>query len=880
MADIQKFGAAGLFPPSMQAGATVFGDILEKLAGPFAKLKALGIDLLSPMGLLAGAVGLLAAKFVTLRGQGLSTEQALKKIGEDVITFLGTDLPKYIDKGIDALVKYADKIIDSLMAPITSPSGQKTMGDRFGEALRKALSKVWDTLKDLGEGFWKGLNNNISKADPKAQRISGAIGLALRKAYDYLWPILKEFATDLWSGLTGKTVERIGKDGKATQSFANTMGLWLHDVGVKVWGYITNFAKEVWAGLNNQMVTEVDADGNSQVTFANSIGLWIRAVGEYVFGEIINFAKDVWKGFTGNVVMETDKDGNSKQTVGNKIGIWLGEAFDTAVEAIKTYVKDWWTKVSAIWADDTMSTEEKLKKTFGETLPMLIATTILAPGAITTIIGAFISLAGAVMGFFFGILGALMKEGIIYLAKQAGKWFLEALWPMIRSALWRVISGAWEIFLGALEAIGTFVLEIGTMLLEGIAGIFAGIAAVAALVVAIIVAAFVGFYYALKEEGDDFSDTWDRMMSGISTTASWYWDYIKAGATYAITNMGVAVNNFWEGFKHYALVGAAYITDSLATMYNFVANLFNKLAGAMTQPLVSVLGFFSDMLGKISKMATDHPTIASMLGMDADMLKNLQTASDTVKSMSSGIKLPQMDLMATNNVERAKALGPQYKDYVSMQNVESLASRQDKEWARIDAAKAARQAADAAARAAEEKKVQDAKDRAKSLESAAPKTEPKPVIYRAASEFKAPGMESSQAVSTEAMAPAMSSLQSQQLGASVAAALSSAPTAAPSPALPVTPITPLPSPLTAAQTTPAGAPVASMQSQLIAATDNPKWVAGYLELLKQQHAELLATLEKTPPAPAGKGATSTGAPSPVARPPSTNGVAGSVPATG
>jgi hypothetical protein len=251
------------------------------------------------------------------------------------------------------------------------------------------------------------------------------------------------------------------------------------------------------------------------------------------------------------------------------------------------------------------------------------------------------------------------------------------------------------------------------------------------------------------------------------------------------------------------------MVDAFSGLYNIVAGLFNKLFEAMTKPIVKVVEFIGEMIGKVAKMVADHPSIAKMMGMDADTVKGLQDAAASVKDMATNIKPLQLEMRATDSAEKVKAEGPQYKAFAAMGQVESLASRQDKEFAKIEVAKQARLAAAAAEKAAAEAKT---------------KQTPAVALPAHAGGMTMPNL-------SGGMPPPEAGMPAGDL---------------------------------AQFTTAGGKPeIAEINTQMLEAINHPAWTADYMALLQKQHAEMMGALGALA-ASSPKTGTKTALPTPVA----------------
>lgn len=201
LADIQKFGAAGIFPPDMQGPLVALGATAESLISPIAKLRAAGINVMSPFGMLALAAAGLAAKFVALKAAGKTTDEALAAIGKSILNFVQVTLPKYAGMAVKGMANF----IRSLFMPATKsslPQSQK-MAKAIGTQLVRAFYWSFQFAKEAVVSLWKGLTGQMTSADvlsgSDAQAIGAGIGIKLREAFDYAKKMVVNYLKNWWA---------------------------------------------------------------------------------------------------------------------------------------------------------------------------------------------------------------------------------------------------------------------------------------------------------------------------------------------------------------------------------------------------------------------------------------------------------------------------------------------------------------------------------------------------------------------------------------------------------------------------------------------------------------------------------------------------------
>lgn len=584
LADIQKYGAKGLFPANLQGPLAALGTAAETLIGPLAKLRSIGINLFSPFGALVGVFAGLGAELLsnyltiedqvgpTLEEMGLSAGErtsiiarmALEKTGKEIIVFMKEKLPGYLETGIKFISNFARKVLSGGIfgdGPIT--------GDKDTDAILKA---VMFTLK---EAFTKAL------------------------------AFAKEMFSGLMDGLMGKKIDP--KAGDATV-IGGAIGTMLHDALV------------------------------------------------FAFGEAKKALVGMWAGLMGDPLA---KDAGTSESLGHSLGETLRAAFDFALGELKTYLAGWWDRMVVIWNDPNKTFEEKVKAWFGESLPLLIAGSILAVTFLGPITAALISAFATIA---------------VTLLKLLGPWMWKnAVWPALKwlgTKLWSGITGLWKnILWPAVRWLGTQLWRAFTGIIQGIAG---AIGAAGAIVLVAIAAFFASMFVMAEEEGDTFAQTWDRMWNNIFTTIQWYgnhiYEFVKWVATNFMTvweNVGAAISNVFIGVWYGIRVG-------FVTVYNFIAGLMNDLVNVVASPLAALSRAIGDLISGVADIAAENPWIAGKLGVDAKSIEAMRSAGKLFQETET-------EDMAKTPFAKMTADDPEFlamKDFAAKGGVKTLGEMQ------------------------------------------------------------------------------------------------------------------------------------------------------------------------------------------------------------
>jgi|GEM_PF-6261372 len=316
------------------------------------------------------------------------------------------------------------------------------------------------------------------------------------------------------------------------------------------------------------------------------------------FDKAFKFVKEVASGFFDGLMGDfvDPKTASDGAVIGAAIGDTMRKAFDYALETLGDYLVGWWARMGEIWDDPNKTFEEKVKAWFGESLPLLIAGSILAVtflGPITAaLVSAFATLAVTVL-------------------KLLGPWmWKKAVWPALKwlaSQLWRGFTG----------------------IIQGIAG---AITAASAIVIAAFVAFFAGMFAMAQQEGDTFTQTWDRMWNNIFTTVEWYGDHIGNFLSYIGQNTLTFFENIGAHIANFFMAGFDVVHNAFAVVFNFVREYSNKLATLISAPLTSIIQTIGDLLIGLGKTISESPGLAKFFGIDSATIANIKKAGEWLQS--------------------------------------------------------------------------------------------------------------------------------------------------------------------------------------------------------------------------------------------------------
>jgi hypothetical protein len=311
LADIQKFGAKGLFPANLQGPLAALGTAAETLTAPLAKLRALGINLLSPFGALVGVFAGLGAELMsnyltiedqvgpTLDEMGVSAGErtsiiarmALEKTGKEIIVFMKNKLPGYLETGIKFISNFARKILSGGLfgdGAITGDKDTDAILNAVIFTLKEAFGKALAFAKEMFSGFMSGLMGE--KIDPKAGDatvIGGAVGTMLHDALVFAFDETKKALSGMWAGLMG---DPLAEDAGTSESLGHDLGKTLRAAFDFALGELKTYMADWWTRMG-----EIWDDPS--MTFGEKVDAWFgeslplliagAIIGLTVFGPII-----------------------------------------------------------------------------------------------------------------------------------------------------------------------------------------------------------------------------------------------------------------------------------------------------------------------------------------------------------------------------------------------------------------------------------------------------------------------------------------------------------------------------------------------------------------------------------------------------------------
>jgi hypothetical protein len=563
VADVEKFGMLAFVPKNLIGGVSTVGSAIEKLASPIAKLRAAGINLMTPMGLLSGAALEVGLQFASLRKTakeniiadmmkkgmtkkqaeeyaggwfGPATEDALRALGAKIYKFFAVTLPKHIPKAIHKLAEGVRKLI---RGGLVGGFRKGDLGDIWGNvfsAIKEELVIAWGGLKHFFGGLWNGL---LGKFDPAEKTdttfLGGALGHLLRKVFVKAFTVVGDFLKGAWEGLMNRAVP---DDASGSTKLGNKIALKLREAFLVAYDYTKRFLTGMWHGLFNE---------------------------EYIV-----------------------PDGDKTMSMGNSIGLKIREAFDVAYAYVSNYLKNWWDTIKAIWADPDM--------TFGE---KMIASLKESGGIIAGLIGLFALFGPQIMSVlkFLGTILNILKP-IFSMLTDAIKLIFKVPWGSIFNGLWNTLDFLWTVLEPILMGIGE---------LAGFAG--GAATAIGALIVAIV--ALTAGFMAWPDETQSVVDSVISTLKGMGEWVGkalvwmfmWPWKVIYELVELAVGDLSTAT------------AGAFNPAILLDKLFNFLGNLGPALANAlnsitsMIQALVNglldgikdaLVGFFPAFAGPIT----------------------------------------------------------------------------------------------------------------------------------------------------------------------------------------------------------------------------------------------------------------------------------------
>lgn len=573
----------------------------------------------------------------------------------------------------------------------------------------------------------------------------------------------------------------------------------------KAINFISSFARKVLTGGFSKGFDNITGDKETDKVLNE-----LMTVLEDAFNSAAAYAKDLfgglWDGLLGKSV--DANTANDATVIGAALGQTVHKAFDFVVDEVSKWLNGWWARVTTIWGDESKTLEQKVKEIFGESIPLVIAGALLSGTAIGQLaaglsgmfLSAIFKISWGVLSAVFGdiLWGMLLKPALTTALAPAAEWLGTALLGLLSGAKAKLMS----FFVSIASTIWSFLSgTLWPIIQSAVSAVIGAITAPIAIAIAVISAFFVGMFFMFQEEGDEFSDSWDRMWMGIFTTVEWYMDeiwaslkWVTANSVIAFTNLTLSVYNvfadLWDDLK-----------TGGAQLYNFFARAFNKLIKALSSPIQKMLQTVGSFMEQIVNLVASSPTLASVFGVTPEALKGLK---DMSKSLKEATKQETADFFSVEEmaVPIKGGLRGSKIDYVDKEAVESLGARQARESEMIDFNKEQRQ---------KQQKAEKAKAEA-AVKSAAPTVTP-------------------------AAMPA----------AAVAAPLPSAVASAPST---------VEQPKIAAPVTSGALEKEGQWSLLSTATNNPAWVSDYFVILKEQNSLLKQISERISSPSATPGAAS------------------------
>ncbi len=175
-ADVEKYGLLGLAPKNLVGELSMAGSAVEKLASPLAKLRAAGVNLLTPMGALTAAVGGLGLEFLSLR----------KEAKADLIG-------KLVKKGMTK--KQAEEAVGGPLGLATQVAVER---------LFKELRAAFDKASAFVTGLWEGLfgNNKVDPNGSNSSKLGQKIGIFVREALQKAVVFVIDYTKKWWKDVT------------------------------------------------------------------------------------------------------------------------------------------------------------------------------------------------------------------------------------------------------------------------------------------------------------------------------------------------------------------------------------------------------------------------------------------------------------------------------------------------------------------------------------------------------------------------------------------------------------------------------------------------------------------------------------------------------
>jgi hypothetical protein len=179
-----------------------------------------------------------------------------------------------------------------------------------------------------------------------------------------------------------------------------------------------------------------------------------------------------------------------------------------------------------------------------------------------------------------------------------------------------------------------------------------------------------------QEEGDTFTQTWDRMWNNIFTTIEWYGDHILNFLSYIGQNTLTFFENVGAHIANFFMAGFDVVYNAFAVVFNFIREQSNKLATLISAPLTSIIQTIGDLLVGLGKTISESPGLAKFFGIDAATIANIKKAGEWLQStkkndVAAALANPAMIERSVNTPLAIKAYGG-----FDARKVRSLGARQ------------------------------------------------------------------------------------------------------------------------------------------------------------------------------------------------------------
>lgn len=604
MADVQKFGATALLPPSMAAQVTAFGSAAEKLAGPLAKLKALG--LLSPLGALAAIVAVLGSRFISLYSETKDAGKALELLGLEVLNFVKVTLPKKIKAGVKFVADAARKLLVGGFGLGAQGAKNAGIGMEIVKAIFDGIKSAWDFVIEGVKGLWAGLTGGMIDTNNDAQAIGGALGTMIRKAFVIAKDAVVGYLKTWWSNMTkiatdpSKTVgEKIGAGIKESLPLALGAGLiaispiggvlakslkLVFDAGMliyRVFSALISVLPTLWSGLST---------------------LW-------------SILQTVWTGFETVVAFVTGTTGAIATLIAVVVALTLGfmyfpDATQAAVDAVAGFAK-------------SLGKYLGIALTYIAEVALAIA---LWPVTLLYFAGDLVSglfdLLGGIIGWI-GKLGPALASAINGLLKIVENLITGALigirdtlaqqFPTLAGPIIAVFDGiiaAWQFVVGTLQygvaVIGEVIATVG-YLFERIFGTLSLLVQVIWKYLTDALSTVVGWVTSVfSAVGTFFTDLWASIYAAgkpffdwVASAFGWLYDNV-------IKPIGSAISQFYDMVVTNLSDTIQKMKDAFGSLRNLIGGLFDNIDAKLRS-----------ILGKPAAPTAPTPVVAAVPAMAA-----------------------------------------------------------------------------------------------------------------------------------------------------------------------------------------------------------------------------------------------------------------------